>query len=120
MKKKIVVLEDDPDISFIIKVILNNEGYEVTSFSSGKTMVEDKDGLPDLYILDKQIPGMDGIEVCKYLKSKEDTQNIPVIMVSASLGFKKRMEGSPIGVEDFLEKPFQIHDLVDKVTKLLG
>lgn len=115
MKKRILIVEDDPDILFILDMILNNEGYSVESVTLGKNILEKKYTIPDLIILDKQLPDMDGIEVCRHLKSQGETRTIPLIMVSASPSFGKLAMDA--GVDDFIEKPFQMHALLDMVAR---
>jgi CheY-like chemotaxis protein len=117
MKKKILLAEDDPDISYILKSMLSNVGYEVKSIPTGKPLLQPNAERPDLYILDRQMPDVDGIDVCKHLKSDYDTKNIPVIMVSAcpDLGFFAKN----VGAEGFLEKPFKMRDLLTLIAKYI-
>lgn len=117
MKKKIFIAEDDPDISFILQMMLNKAGYEVEATTNGRNIIELANTQPDLYILDKQMPDVDGIEVCKFLKSRHETRDIPVIMISATPGFGKLAK--KVGAEDFLEKPFHMHDLLNIVAKYI-
>ena len=117
MKKKILIVEDDPDILLILNVILHEAGYEVDCFPRGKPVVEGKYDTPDLFILDRRIPDIDGVEICKYLKSQGTTRDIPIIMVSASPGINCLAKRA--GAEGFLEKPFRVEDLLNKVAQCM-
>jgi DNA-binding response OmpR family regulator len=115
MRKKILLAEDDADIRFILNLILNDAGYSVEPLSEGNTIVEGKHEWPDLFILDKALPTIDGFAICKYLKVKEETRNIPIIMISSY--HKLRSKAREIGVDDFIEKPFDLKDLLKVVDK---
>jgi DNA-binding response OmpR family regulator len=118
MKKRILILEDDPDILFTLNMILEGSGYEVDQLTSGKTIMDDTCRLPDLYILDKRMPDMDGLDVCKHIRNRAETKDTPVIIISASPKF-----GSPAlkaGANDFLEKPFQLKVLLEMVSKYIS
>jgi CheY-like chemotaxis protein len=110
---RILIAEDDPDILLVMNIILKDAGYLVESTPEGKKIINGEFQEPDLYILDKRIPDMDGIDICKHLKSQPSTRKIPIIMISASPGFWPLAQR--VGVEGFLEKPFQIKDLLAKV-----
>jgi CheY-like chemotaxis protein len=124
MKKKVLLLEDDPDILYTLGIVLENSGYEVTSLSSGKAIIDGTCGLPDVYILDKRMPDMDGLDVCRHIRNQGQSKNIPVIIISASPRFGP--QAIKAGANDFLEKPFEMKKflaiigryLSDKVTIL--
>ena len=115
MVKKILIAEDDADIRFILNLVLKEAGYEVEPLSAGNSIVEGRRQWPDLFILDKALPTIDGLALCKYLKVKEETKDIPIIMISSY--HKLRKKAAEIGVNDFLEKPFDIKALLDVVAK---
>lgn len=111
MKKiKITLVEDDPDILLTLNMILEEAGYEVESFTSPIPIIEGKCSLPDLFILDKRMPDIDGLEVCRYFKSKDLTKDIPVLIISASPKFGS--QALKAGACDFLAKPFQMATLL--------
>jgi DNA-binding response OmpR family regulator len=118
MKQKILLLEDDPDILFTLSMILENEGYDVKQLASGKSIMDNTCELPDLYILDKRMPDMDGLDVCRHLRSREECKNIPVIIISASPKFGP--QALKAGANDFLEKPFQMKTFLALVRKYLS
>jgi DNA-binding response OmpR family regulator len=116
MVKKIFVCDDDEGILDIVKIILENKGYEVNVTSSGKG-IEKKitNYMPDLILLDLWIPGMDGKEITKVLKRQQKTKKIPIIIISALNETEKISK--EIGADGFLSKPFDINDLIKIVEK---
>ena len=115
MVKKILLAEDDADIRFILNMVLNEAGYEVQPLPSGSGIVEGRREWPDLFILDKALPTIDGLAICKYLKVQKETKDIPIIMISSY--HKLKSKARDIGVDDFLEKPFDLKDLLKVVEK---
>jgi DNA-binding response OmpR family regulator len=114
-RKKILLAEDDADIRFIISIVLNDAGYDVETLFDGQTILAGSHESPDLFILDKALPTIDGLALCKYLKSNEKTKGIPIIMISCYHEFKRKAKLS--GVDDFIEKPFDLSVLRTKVDK---
>src|SRR5687768_890736 len=102
--KKIFIIEDDESVQEIMKLIFRKAGYEIEISADGKSVLADRDSWPDIFLLDKHLLGNDGIEICKYLKSKDETRRIPVIMLSATPGIEPLARGA--GADDFMEKPF--------------
>jgi DNA-binding response OmpR family regulator len=115
--RKILIVEDDLDIQDIFRIIFTTYGYEVECISNGKSLVEKNGDWPDAIVLDKQLPGMSGVDACKILKAKQDTKNIPVIMISATSGIEQAARNA--GADDFLEKPFNMDSILKKVATLL-
>ena len=114
--KKIMIADDDPGIVDAIELLLEFEGYQVSSTIDGSTVLDMKLELPDLLLLDIWMSGEDGRDICKKLKQSELTKNIPVIMVSASKDIKESAMAA--GADDFLAKPFEMNDLLSKIKKL--
>lgn len=114
--KKIMIADDDPGIVDAVEMLLEFEGYEVTSTINGSTVLDMKDELPDLLLLDIWMSGSDGRDICKKLKHEVITKNIPVIMISASKDIKESAMAS--GADDFLAKPFEITELLSKIERL--
>jgi DNA-binding response OmpR family regulator len=114
MQKKILLCDDDEGIVEVIKIILEENGYEVKPFMNGKG-IEKKvfEYQPDLIFLDIWMPGIDGKEMTKLLKSDPKTKNIPIILISA-LNEIDKIQGL-VGADDFLAKPFEMDDLLSKV-----
>jgi len=115
MVKKILLAEDDPDIRFILNMVLQGAGYEVEPMPTGNAIVEERHNWPDLFILDKALPTIDGFAICKYLKINRETRDIPIIMISSY--HKLKSKAQELGVADFLEKPFDIKELLEVVGK---
>jgi len=115
MKRKIVIADDDQGVLEIFKIIFEKEGYETITLSNPKPLLQNQYMDADIYLLDKQMSGTDGIEVCKYLKQQEQTRNIPVLIVSANPSAKALSEEA--GADDFIEKPFLKKDLLAIVAR---
>jgi CheY-like chemotaxis protein len=113
--KKIVVADDDPAICDALQYMLEDEGYEVSTTVNGETIYKMEKEFPDLLLLDIWMSGQDGREICRYLKKKELTKNIPIIMISAARDIAESARAS--GADDFIEKPFVMDDLLQKVAK---
>lgn len=118
MSKKIMVADDDPPIVDALKLMLELEGYEVVTTVDGATAQDMKEELPDLLLLDIWMSGMDGRDICKHLKSQDETKHIPIIMISASKDVQKSAQEA--GADNFLAKPFEMDDLLAKVSKHIG
>lgn len=114
---KILVVEDDPDILNELNIALASIGFDVDVLQSGKPILQNQFVVPDLIILDKRLPDIDGLEICKYLKSRPNYQQIPVIVLSAgSVVSSKAIES---GASRFVEKPFVMQELVKAVKETL-
>lgn len=119
-REKVVVIEDEPDIREVIEHNLTREGYNVRSTRDG----EDGLGLvkkeaPDLVLLDLMLPGLDGIEVCRRLKSDPLTRTIPVVMVTAKGEESDIVLGLGMGADDYVSKPFSPKELIARVKAVL-
>ena len=97
-----MIAEDDQDILLILNMILNDAGYSVEPLPDGRSIVDRKKDWPDLFILDKDMPVIDGLAICRYLKLNAATKDIPIIMISAFHYLKGRAKQA--GVNEFIEK----------------
>lgn len=113
-----MIADDDQGILDAVEAMLEYGGYEVSSTSNGATVLEMKDDFPDLLLLDIWMSGTDGRDVCKKLKEKEQTRNMPIIMISASTELEKSAKEA--GADDFLEKPFDMEELLKKIDTCLN
>jgi DNA-binding response OmpR family regulator len=111
--KKILIVEDDPYIQDIFKIIFKSYGYETFCIDTAEAL-DTVQTLPDIIIMDKQLPGISGVEGCKRLKAKAETQHIPVIMISATAGVQQA--AALAGADDYIEKPFNMHIILKKVA----
>jgi len=119
-KEKIVAIEDESDILEVIAYNLSREGYEVISARDGeKGLRIIKREQPDLVLLDLMLPGLDGLEVCRLLKSDPVTDSIPIIMVTAKGEESDVVLGLGIGADDYVTKPFSPKELVARVRAVL-
>ena len=114
-KRKVYVAEDDLNILFALETMLEGAGYDVTLSHRGSPMLVKNPPITDLYILDNRMPDINGIEVCMHLKSQAATRHIPVIMISAFRNAGR--VAFDAGVDDYLEKPFKMNDLLQLVAK---
>ena len=110
-----MVADDDPDILEVINLILNVKGYDVKTENNGENLLQMKEDLPDLLLLDIWMSGIDGRDICKQLKSRKETKDLPVIMLSANIDIKKMTDDC--GATDYLAKPFDINALVGIIEK---
>ena len=114
-KGKILVVDDDLDILEVIGVILEGEGFQVELMESGKNIYQHIANFnPNLIILDVMLGNMAGREICNKIKNTKETQDIPVIMISATHNFDQFTKKN-CKPDDFLEKPFDIVNLIHKV-----
>lgn len=118
--KKILIVEDERDILHLVKHYLEKEGFRtvvaMTGLEALKKVTEDK---PDLVVLDLMLPEMDGLEVCKRLRSAPDTAMLPIIMLTAKAEESDTIVGLELGADDYVIKPFSPKTLVARVKSLL-
>lgn len=117
-QKTILVADDDKAIVDSITAILDLSGYEVLNVNDGTSVMQAVKALPDLILLDIQMPGHDGPTVCRQLKRQASTKDIPIIIVSASMDVQQKAQMA--GADDYLEKPFDMEVLQQKVFNLLN
>ncbi|MEN6410509.1 MAG: response regulator transcription factor [Anaerolineaceae bacterium] len=116
MKERILIIEDDEGILKLLRRSLSYEGYEVETALDGKTGLNlAHDQHPDLIILDWMLPGMDGLEVCRRLRS---TSSVPILMLTAKDTTQDRVQGLDAGADDYLIKPFELEELLARVRAL--
>ncbi len=117
---KILIVDDSEPSRILLMEILSAEGYDVRPADSGALALSAVNAdPPELILLDMRMPGMDGIEVCRTLKSDRETRDIPVIFLSASLNFEERLEGLGSGAIDFVNKPFHREELLARLKNYL-
>lgn len=115
VSKKVLLVDDDPDIVLMITVVLEDAGYEVVATGKGDCLeyLIDKE-LPGLILLDMLLSGSDGRDIARQLKEQQVTRNIPILMLSAHPHAAK--EAKAAGADDFLAKPFEIDELLARVA----
>ena len=118
--EKILVVDDEEDIQELVRYNLERNGYEVSCVSSGEEAIEGiKSFKPDLVVLDLMLPGIDGFEVCKILKSDPKTERLPIVMLTAKGEESDVVTGLELGAEDYIVKPFSPQVLLARVRTVL-
>jgi len=119
-KSQILVVDDEEDILELVRFNLSKKGYQVICATTGEKAVEiAQSGLPDLIVLDLMLPGMDGLEVAKFLRNNPETQNIPIVMLTAKGEESDVVTGLELGGDDYVTKPFSPRILVARVNAVL-
>jgi DNA-binding response OmpR family regulator len=119
-KRKIVIIEDEPDILEVLSYNLRREGFEIMSATDGNQgLALVKRELPDLVLLDLMLPGMDGVELCTNIKKHPQTQHTLLIMVTAKGEESDIVLGLGVGADDYVTKPFSPKELVARVKAVL-
>jgi two-component system, OmpR family, response regulator MprA len=114
---RVLIVEDDVDIADVLRRSLRNEGYEVRTSADGIEALDVAAGFsPDLVVLDLGLPGMDGVEVCRRLRSDGD---VPILMLTARAETEDRVTGLDSGADDYLVKPFERKELLARIRALL-
>ena len=118
--KKILLVDDEPDIIELLKYNLSKEGYEIYSSNNGKDAVKiAQEIIPDLIILDVMMPGIDGVETCRQLREIELLKNSLIIFLSARSEDYSQIAGFDAGADDYITKPIKLRILISKVKALL-
>lgn len=116
--KRILIADDDEGIVDAVTMILQVMGYEVDFTYDGGAVMDALKNKPDLILLDIWMSGHDGRDICKQLKSDPNYKEIPILMISASRDIKQ--SALDAGANDFMEKPFEMDSLLNKVTHLIN
>jgi two-component system phosphate regulon response regulator PhoB len=120
MAASILIVEDEEPLRVLLRYNLEAEGFNVTATARGdevETMVAERK--PELILLDWMLPGLSGIEICRRLRSREDTRDIPVIMLTARGEETERIRGLATGADDYVVKPFSVPELIARVRSIL-
>jgi len=117
---RVLVVEDDADIADLIRRYLQKGGFSVDVRVSGRDALSAiADSRPDLLVLDVMLPEVSGLDICRAVRSNEQTESIPIIMVTARGDESERIAGLDLGADDYLAKPFSPGELVARVRALL-
>ena len=120
VERTVLVVDDDPVILRLLEVNFEMEGFVVRSAADGEEgLASAKANRPDVIVSDVMMPKMNGLELVRGLKADPDTAGIPVILLSAKAQASDVRDGMDAGADDYVTKPFEPLDLVDRVTKLL-
>ncbi|MCK8462257.1 phosphate regulon transcriptional regulator PhoB [Aliiroseovarius sp. S1339] len=119
-KPCVLLVEDEPAQREILRYSLGAEGYDVAMAETGDdALILVDEVMPDLVLLDWMLPGVSGIEICRRLKTRKETRNIPVIMLSARSEEVDRVRGLETGADDYVVKPFSVSELMARVRTQL-
>ena len=119
-KKKILLVDDSRTVLLMHQLLLADRGYELLTARDGEDALEKAlAARPDLIFLDVIMPGMDGFETCQALRAHETTRDIPVIMVTTSNEPENVQRGFECGCSDYITKPFNDNELLDKLERYL-
>jgi CheY-like chemotaxis protein len=120
MKAKILIVEDEPDVSKFLKIRLENGGYEVDEAENGQEAIEKvRRGHPQLILLDIQLPKLNGYEVCRILKSDPELEGIQVIFLTADAGRSAAEQARLLNAQGYFVKPYDTGALFDKIHECL-
>lgn len=120
-KKKILAVDDEPNILMSIEFILDMEGYEVHTARDGEEALEVAERVrPDLILLDVNMPRKDGYETCRVLREREAFATTKVIMLTAKGQILEKKKGLEVGADEYVTKPFSAVDLLQKIRDLIA
>lgn len=117
---KILIVEDEAKIARFVQLELMHEGYEVQTAGDGLSGLQAAQSWqPDLLILDLMLPALSGIEVCRRLRAGEQTESMPILMLTAKDDVSDKVTGLDMGADDYMTKPFAIEELLARIRALL-
>jgi two-component system phosphate regulon response regulator PhoB len=120
MAARILIVEDEEALTLLLRYNLETEGYEVETVARGDDAdLRLKESVPDLVILDWMLPGLSGIELCRRLRARPETRQLPIIMLTARGEESERIRGLATGADDYIVKPFSVPELIARVNALL-
>lgn len=120
MQPYVLVMEDEDALATLLSYNLEKEGYRVVVASDGEEgMLQIEERLPDLVLLDWMLPKLSGIEVCRRIRGKSETRNLPIIMLTARGEESDRIRGLDTGADDYLTKPFSMTELTARIRAVL-
>lgn len=119
--KKILIVDDEVDLVETLRLPLEMEGYTVlVSYNGEDALNQARKENPHLIILDIMLPKLDGYKVCRLLKFDERYKHIPILMLTAKTQEKDKILGAETGADEYITKPFDIDELIEKVKSYLG
>jgi two-component system, OmpR family, phosphate regulon response regulator PhoB len=120
MSASILIVEDEEPIQILLSYNFESEGYRVRATAQGEEVVRlVNEERPDLIVLDWMLPGISGIEVCRLLRTRPETRDIPIIMLTARGEENERVRGLATGADDYMVKPFSVPELLARVRTIL-
>ena len=120
MAQRILVIDDEPDLLELVRVNLEQNGYQVETAASGRAALETLQHVPpDLIILDLMLPDVSGLEICRQVRSDPSLRHLPIIMLTAKADEVDRVVGFELGADDYVTKPFSPRELSLRVAAVL-
>ncbi|CAH1662611.1 phosphate regulon transcriptional regulator PhoB [Chelatococcus asaccharovorans] len=120
MGPRILIVEDEEPLTLLLRYNLEAEGYTVDSVARGdEAEIRLREAVPDLVLLDWMLPGLSGIELCRRIRAREETERLPIIMLTARGEEAERVRGLATGADDYIVKPFSVPELLARIRALL-
>jgi two-component system phosphate regulon response regulator PhoB len=120
MKPRVMIVEDEQALNLLLRYNLESEGFEVDIVDRGdEAETRIRENIPDLVILDWMLPGVSGIEICRRLRARPETKQLPILMLTARGEESERVRGLGTGADDYVIKPFSLPELLARVHALL-
>ncbi|MBB5517765.1 phosphate regulon transcriptional regulator PhoB [Amphiplicatus metriothermophilus] len=117
---RVLVVEDEEALATLLEYNLKKENFDATVASDGEeALIKIDESQPDIVILDWMLPNLSGIEVCRQIRARPETKNLPVIMLTARSEEADRIRGLEIGADDYITKPFSTNELIARVRAVL-
>ena len=121
MSKKVLIVDDEPNIVLSVEFLMQREGHEVVTARDGQEAMDVLAAArPDLMILDVMMPRKNGFEVCAEVRTDPEMSGMPILMLTAKGREAEMKKGLSLGADAYITKPFSTHDLVTKVNELLN
>lgn len=121
MAKKILIVDDEPNIVLSLEFLMKQAGYQVRTATDGEAALKAiREEHPDLVLLDVMMPRKDGYEVCQTVRKEPDCKDIKIVMLTAKGREVEREKGLALGADDYITKPFATREVVDKVREILS
>ena len=120
MNPRILIVEDEEALTLLLRYNLEAAGYDIESVARGDDAdLRLREAIPDVVILDWMLPGVSGIELCRRLRSRPETRQLPIVMLTARGEESERVRGLSTGADDYVVKPFSVPELLARVAALL-
>lgn len=121
MAKRVLVVDDEPNIVMSLEFLMRRAGFEVAVARNGREALDALEGSPpDLLLLDVMMPEFDGYEVCERIRARSDWRGTKIVMLTARGREVERERGLSLGADAYVTKPFSTRDLVEQVKRMLG
>lgn len=120
IKKKILIVEDEESLLKLESILLTSKGYEVHGVGDGQAALDALENIkPDLILLDIMLPEIDGFEVCRRIKTNDETKHIPVVMLTAKKSREDMARGEQVGADWYITKPFKSAMVIETIQRFI-